>query len=291
MDVIQEREHHISKGFVTLMKWIGIFMFGVSLLYLIFPFIDPPKNLLTGITIYVIGFIFFMGISIYCFYYIINKDRYSIRVTAAGLSSLGKSRTDVELRWEEISAVKERRYLQRLDVYGHNGRTILGVEYQLDDFELLRRLILSKASANSLIHLPFARSKHWVFHVYSMAFLGGVIYGGYYFYYIDREVWLVIGMAVFFGMLLAEYFRQVVELRVTAFDVFLRYPLNNKRIKWSEISDIQVLDEFVQGSRIPGVLIQLKDGTERKVKNMGVDAAYLFQILTHARERYGVHSS
>jgi hypothetical protein len=71
------------------------------------------------------------------------RERFS--AGAAGLSVLGPGGASTLVRWEDVASVRQRPWLQRLEVADRSGRTVF-LEYQLTDFDRLAATVAGHAA-------------------------------------------------------------------------------------------------------------------------------------------------
>ena len=75
--------------------------------------------------------------------------------------------------WEKVHKVKERPYMQRLELLGTDNKELLRVEYQLLGFEMLREVLNEKAGAQDKDLDQSSFSKGPLYHFFYLACVTG----------------------------------------------------------------------------------------------------------------------
>jgi len=252
--------------------------------------VEPPKDVFAGIIIFGVFTLFFFGLGIFGLRIVRNAPGYSIVVDDGGIRYL-HARPDVEaVRWVDLIVVRERPGKQRLDLISHQG-AVLRVEYQLDQFEDLRAIILSHIEAAPSSLIPFAHKKSIFIHVFYGLFIGLLIVGAYYLISSspeDKQV-LYVGITVLATFVfMHEYLTQVIGIEATDRQVVLKYPFRSVSVDVSKIAAVELKDDFVKQSRIPFVVIKLLSGKSYPIKSAGVDVIQLVAVLEAARGKAAV---
>lgn len=203
-----------------------------------------------------------------------------------GIARLAPEGSREMLRWEEIAAIRERPFFQRLDLVDAHGRRRMKLPYQLEGFPALAeelalrtRTPVSPAEAISLVRRD-APAGAKVFHrirsatmlplviaplapLVSIYFFGGVL----------------ILFALIFVVALVGWSRTWHRIRVEPERIVVRYPLRSRRFPRSEIFWVALdagADE--QAQRIT-VDLYLASGDLLKLRGCREGAVPLFKAL------------
>ena len=281
------QEFNLDKKTKLLFKGCLVIFVGFLLLGFALPFIpdDGKTNTdaswdLTIICTIVFGFFAIMA------WRTLKKLPYvDVVVDDDGLWYRHKPKKEGLVPWKQIAEIKERLYLQCLDILDSDGRRLIRIEYQLNDFETLRNILTDKLSDA----LPKGRhtqfSKNILYHFFSAACIAGFSWLGLYVGKTSSP-WLgYAGMGVLVSVIAYEYLATVYRIDVEDNGLLLAYPTGTKRVAYSDISRIEMADTFQKGSRIPEVWVIVKNVKKPyKLKQLGVDASYLLITLKKAWE-------
>ena len=285
---MDEREFHISKGFVTTTRWAAWAFIVFAILEVSVLYFDPPKTLDSGAVFFILAGIFFLALSIWGFWFVRNIGKYSVAIDSNGIRSLDPNRLDVKLQWSDLGKIKERFSRQRLDLFDRRGEKVISLEYQLEGFEDLRRIVLDQVGRSATVRLPVHYAKGCVYHVLNWGSIVLLSYASYHYYVPRLNSLLFVGMAIVALALIArEHFQEVVAITINSNEIILRYPFRRITVGTIDITDIRVHDEFVKGSRVPHVLITTKLGRTHKIRNLGINAGELANILKYAKDQGG----
>jgi len=182
--------------------------------------------------------------------------------------------------WEKIQKVKERAYMQRLDLLDYNSQELLRIEYQLLGFEVLRDLLNEKTSILNPEFNKTAFSKNPLYHLF---YLVGVVGFSALGYYVGKGGNPLLGygaMSVLVAFIIYEYLVTTTGIKIISNGVVVTYPFIKRNVPFSDIEDIFVVDEFHSGSRIPEVWIISKNAKKPfKLKNIGADSNVIYKVL------------
>ena len=100
-----------------------------------------------------------------------------VRIDNSTISYVPRRGNPVRLSWTDIHNIRERNYMQRLELYNARGLKVMNLEYQLEGFDRLRQLILEGAS-----HLKGKYIRQREFHktnvVHGILIFSVMLYGG-----------------------------------------------------------------------------------------------------------------
>jgi hypothetical protein len=143
---LHARLHLVPKFF----RFLGLLLVGFAVFSaavpLLLPWIDPTKpgaaNLLWLFLPFAIGMTV-LG------FYVFKTARGGVATADEGIWWIYPEEPSVFLAWREISEIRERSYLKCLVLSDSTRVRQIRVEYQVDDFNDLRELILSKATSRN----------------------------------------------------------------------------------------------------------------------------------------------
>ena len=281
---MEEREFHVSNTYATT-RWAAWALLAFAILELSVLYFDPPQNL-GGIVVFVLGGAFFLGLSAWGFLLAKNVRKYSVAIDSEGIRSLDPKRAQVKLYWSDLAKIKERAHRQRLELFDRRGEKVINVEYQLEGFEDLRKILMDRVGRNTTVRLPVRYTKGWFFHILYWGLMAMLSYASYYYYVPRPDSWLFVGLLVVALAILArEYLKQVIAITVSNDALLLYYPLWQIKAAIPDITDIGIHDEYVKSSRVPHVLITLRNGKTYKVGRLDINATELVSVLNYAKNQ------
>jgi hypothetical protein len=185
--------------------------------------------------------------------------------------------------WERISRVKERTYLQCLDLLDFNEERLLRVEYQLNGFEIIRHRINEKTSVTNPLLNQSHFSKGPLYHLFYLACVFGFSALGYYVGSDGNPVLGYGAMCVMVAFIIYEYIVTATGVNVGNGYFEFSYPFTKRNVPFSDVEDILIADEFNKGSRIPEVWIVSKKAKKPfKLKQLGADSNVIYKALRKA---------
>lgn len=202
-----------------------------------------------------------------------------------GLWYKHKQKKDGLVPWKKIGKIKERLYLQCLDILDSDGRKLIRIEYQLNNFEVLRNILNDKLSDWLPKSQQSSFSKNVLYHFFYGACIIGFSWLGLYVGRHSNPWFGYIGMGILVIIILYEYLATAYRLDLIDNGLLIVYPTSKKTIAYSDISSIKMADTFQKGARFPEVWVTVKNGSKPyKLKQLGVDANSLFITLKKAKE-------
>ena len=192
---------------------------------------------------------------------------------------LGKERGLIP--WSDVVKVREREYMQRLDLLGRSGVTLLKVEYQLALFDQLRSIIDQKtASQFELPSIPVTYAKTRAYHFFNLA--APIGFGLLGWYVIQTNAFVV--YVVMVGIVIAvgyEYLTTAWKVTIDKKHLHIQFPATSRTYFYPELESVQICDSFYQGVRHPEVGVFVRNCRKPlRLRNLGVDAFTLHQIIT-----------
>lgn len=278
------QEFHLDKKFVIYFRFSFAICVGSLLFGLLLPFLpvgaEQDQNEVIKATIF---FILLGGFSAAFLWSAMSKFP-NMRVVADDdgiwYKHLGKEQGLIV--WGRISKIKERAFLQRLDLLDNNDRRLLCVEYQMKDLEHLRRIIL----ANICLEGPeFKRSRFSKGIVYHLFYVSGILGFSALAIYVAVTWATLLGM-VLIAFILYEYQATATGIEIKSESFIISYPAAKRKIPFSEVVDIQLTDAYSKGSRFPEVSIISKTYKKPiRLKQLDVASSVLFTILRKTIQR------
>ena len=281
MKRIRERCFSVSRGFVRLIR-IGTWFFAIlalaALAYAIWKLAHPSGS--GGLLLLAIMCV---PLSAGCAH-LLNRTRRQFPraetvVDEDGLWSGDVGKADGLVPWQDIASITENRLGQRLELRDEAGNALTKLEYQLDDFEELRQLVLGRMQKpQALTTCPAVFAKSWTYHVGTLSVVVVLLLLGSYTIY--TETWsglLLLGTAVFF--ILLDYLTTVISLTIDRRALDIRFPLQRVELSVAEIHSISIEDIYLHG-RVPTVVISGKPGGKPvRLMQLGLDAMTLYAYL------------
>lgn len=252
----------------------------LCLVMAVFDAIDDPENI--GRLVFdLLLALFFVGFSYFSSRAVKQLENAAVSIDDDGvwLDRLGK--TEGLVRWGEISSIKEQQYFQRLVLLGNVGELLIKLEYQLEQFDDLRQVVLAKTRQSSIdVESPAVFRRPAPYHAFNFVFIIGA---GALAYYLSRSH-LILGLltfAVFAFAVAIEYLNSVAAITITERAIEIRYPLRVRSFDVSEIKSIQLNDQFEKGSRLPEVIVTCHTHQKPiRLQRLGIDASALYGLLS-----------
>lgn len=191
----------------------------------------------------------------------------------------------ITLAWNEIASMRERPMLHRLELHGVDGFTIVDLEYQLTDFDALRRIVAERVNWKSIdehaelaLRYPLTLSKSPAFFVVHGVLIVGA--SAFAVFTCAQGVWAgLLGLPLAFLWLADNY-----KLRVDHDALTLFYPFRTRIIPAADIADVRMTTIIhkqygMDAAHFPMVEVRLKTGKAITLTGMKGGAVSLFQAL------------
>ena len=142
---MEESVHHISRSFKDSLIGSfclgGIIMVGVGVVIWQVPEAERYPLLWLG------GFfcLLIVGLLVWCFV-ILKQIQYHITVGPAGITRISKSQPPVYVSWSDITRTEDRSWFRCLRLFGVGDRFLMDLDWQLEGFEKLQKLVQQKIS-------------------------------------------------------------------------------------------------------------------------------------------------
>ena len=145
------QEFKLDKKYIILMKGCLVIFIAFLALGFALPFLPEEEqgspNGILATTL--MGTLVFGGFSILTWITLKKLPFADVAADEDGIWYMHVGKETGLIYWEEIHTVKEKSYMQRLDLLDQNNKELLRVEYQLQGFELLRDILNEKATSTS----------------------------------------------------------------------------------------------------------------------------------------------
>lgn len=190
------------------------------------------------------------------------------------------------LLWDEISNLKEHPYLQHLVAMDRSGTRKIKLEYQLENFDSLREIILEKAqNRTNSVQIPFVfhRTRHFL-----IFFLVGCLFclAMARLSYTKGGMITTLFFLGFAGFSLLPLFIEPVIIRVLNNRIILQFILWQYSIGFDEISKLNLQNVSGRhGSRIPTVIIERRQGKPFKLNNIREGSIALYEAVLSALKK------
>lgn len=263
--------------------WVFLTLTVVLDFYLIFTaHADAPLWSIIFVVLIVGGI--FGGIALLCWVTMKRIPWMDLGADRDGIWTLYDGKDDGLVPWEKIRRIRERPWMQRLDLEDDRGRCLLRVEYQLNDFSILRKMILKQFRENQTeaeaSPPKFSRGKlHHLENILGLGFMTLLTWG----VAVEFGLGWALALAALTIFGLHDYLNTVTGLEITGDEICLKYPLRKKYVIFSQLAAIEMKDRYHRGYRIPGVQLEFRT-RERAIHlaKLGVDATHLHTRLHRA---------
>ena len=182
------------------------------------------------------------------------------------------------ISWKKIHAIKERSFMQCLDLLDSRGQKLLRVEYQLDGFAVLRNLINEKTSISPLEFHRSVFSKGPLYHLSFLVFVFCFSALGFYF---AGEIGALVGyglMSVQLALLTYFYLVTATGIKITDNGFVVYYPFMTRSITFSDVEDI-----LIPRNRKPEVwIISKKSKRPFKLAQLRTGSNVIYKVLRQA---------
>lgn len=185
--------------------------------------------------------------------------------------------------WREISAIKEHSFLQCLELLSSDKRRLIRIEYQVQDFEELRTIIVNKTLKPVSCNCKKLYSKPITYHIEQLLVIPLSILVVFIFIILTKVNIIII--LTILGIISIPVFSEYssicykVILRDSSIGFF--YPFKSFFIDYSDITTIEITDRFHQMQRYPQVSIISNVNKPIFLSNLGVDANILYSAIKH----------
>jgi len=254
-------------------------LLGIALLHF-----DPSQKSIwiALIDIAVFGFLLWYSLKVW------KKSDDYITADGSGLTYVSPKGTQVFISWREIADVRSRDVLQRLEIYNVSGRKLMDLEYQLENFERLRAMIVENGcliQSSSARRKTFVRSVRFnIFFFVAFVFFSIMTLWGL----AQRQLIIILIFAVGEAATIVAWLREV--QKVVLYDAFFerRFLLWKRRTLYSDIEKVDinnVMDQYMNS--VANVIITLHTGKQIELVGFREGSLSLFNALDTALKSTG----
>jgi hypothetical protein len=279
------QEFKLNKKYITLLKGCLVVFIAFLALGFALPFLpdDRQGSLREVLVTMLMCTVVFGPISVLTWLTLRKLPYADVAVDDDGIWYTYAGKDQGLIYWKQITKVKERAYLQRLDLLDCNGQKLLSVEYQLTGFEILRALINDNMSYSTSQLNQSTFSKNPLYHWFYLACVLGFSALGVYVGLEDNPLLGFGAMSVAIAFIIYEYVVTATGINLVNGNFVIAYPFTKRSVPLSEIGDILIADDFHNGNRIPEVWIISKNSKKPfKLKGFRVDSNALYKALRTA---------
>ena len=286
MDRIEKQSFVIARSFVGL-SYFGVFLFGAfaigSVGIAVIEYIDYPENK-GAIVLYLLMTLIFLGFAYAAFRVIREIKRAPVTVDEDGIWRTYLGKAQGLIAWSEVNSIKEKQYGQRLELHSESGKTLIKLEYQLEGFEDLRHIVVSKTRRpETKFECPAIFKKPARYHVLATMFNIAVVVLSYF----AGKNNLALGLLLFVVVVVLGslgYLTTVSEIKLNHRTLKIRYPLRSRTFDRMEVASIDLVDRIVKQARHPEVTITTTSGDKPiRLAELGPDASSLYDVLDRWR--------
>jgi hypothetical protein len=288
MQVIEPEVYNLKSSFKWSVLISGLFFAALTVIFISIPFF--PGNLSCGKSfgmgvIVLLGVLLFSFLSFYSFKLVKRLPASSVSIDSDGIWPSHRAKKEALIAWQKIINFKERPILQRLDLIGIEGNTLLHIEYQLINFEKLRDYLINKSGIRQILYPPIKCSKNALYHLLYFSSIAGFSLLGWYVGH-EKPLLGYAGMALVVTMLGYEYVTTAYCLLLGHHGCVVKYPIKSVSFPYNEILSVNLSDTFQKGARHPEVHISIKNYKKPlNLKSLGIDAVLLYKNLIELLEK------
>ncbi len=274
--------------------WLPVFLLvgcmATALGILISVFLHSDLTLKYGVAGFAAIEFLFAGCAAFCFWKVLshpppNSHRRSIGVSSKGIVSLDPKRPTPFIQWSQITALRNRPILERIELLDHTGNSVLRIEFQTERFpELLKILVHNVGCSRDEMEIPITIHKPMPVSQIALRVLIGAIC-------VLLGVLMILShsgrnapnaaFAVLFMTLpiMAFALEGMTRIRAIAIDesgIELKTGMKSRRIEIKDINSVNVhCRNFGNGKSILEVVAQMKSGNSIPICRSGT---YVFDI-------------
>lgn len=264
------KEYKIKKSYAGLM-WFMLFISGLFVVFGIsIPYLEGETYTRTTIIVPAICTFIFIIPFVFIIKTIISMSKFTIVTDDDGLWYKYQTKNNGLIPWENICSIKERSLKQCLELYDSNKKKMIRIEYQLEGFNQIRDVVVSKLSKNIKDSLPREFKKEAIYKILNnvscLLFIALAVY-------LYREAGIIYGvMGFIFGCYLI-FHSLLISISKVTIDInclYIHSPLRKRVIGFNEIKNISYKSEKYKGNDIHFVSLKLKHG-RKAIKLNGLD--------------------
>jgi len=232
--------------------------------------------------LFMLGLAVLVALAVYCWILLTRVFPYStIVIDEDGLWYKHKGKEAGLVPWTAIVEIKEYLYRQRLSLRDAQGQELIRVEYQLEDFPILRAVVVGNLTENlKQADLPAIFSKrlsHHLLYFFGVLFFVAIAAYAWEESFVGVLLFLSAGLYFFY-----QYSSLPCGLVIGDGRLIVRYPFSRKQVDPLKIFSI-LLEDDVQGAfYIPTVWVRTVDKRMFKFSQMHTDANVVYLALNRA---------
>ena len=196
--------------------------------------------------------------------------------------------------WKHVYKLKDNLITQSLDVLDKNGSRLIRLEYELNDFILLRDRLLEKVEDNYKDDLSDCFPPGIMHHLISALILTVFLAPCLYVYYLSPEWVLLFSLLPVICALVFFYFYLTSEYRITVKDhqLVILSLARKKSIDFADIKSVNLIDQYDEAIKGSKVSISIRGNKDILLHDMfelewpRVDTYALYLTLKNAVEEY-----
>jgi hypothetical protein len=192
------------------------------------------------------------------------------------------------IEWAAVARVRERAWLQRVDLIGHDGQRLASIDYQVEDVDEILNLVRGRMQRSGTTpRQRFGRRFPAVYLASSVIVCGAFVALGVWLWR-SEGVWvgLLVPPVLLWG-LYAEFRDQLRELELHETKLVLRTVLRERVVMRQDIDRTQLLLKPVRSGHLLSVLLVLRDGSSVWVHPVGEDAEDVYAAVENWLEARG----
>ncbi len=210
-----------------------------------------------------------------------------IEIDEKGITYVKSTGERVSVKWAEISDVKARDYMRRLELFDSLGKRVMKLEYQLGNFDQLRNVIYAKLEDSLRTFNPYKTFAKSTYVKIGILFTVGVFLFMIALSLKQGEVPFALVFVAFLSMALGQILFQVQRIIIAYDHVELGYPLWNRQLKYEKVSNISLVNIREESNINATVFIEILGEKPIKLAGFKNGSVSLFQALRTAWSNSG----
>lgn len=260
--------HPISRAFRRQMALAGLCFVAFAVGFALLLYLDPPQEAAGRLLVAACAALFALfaawGIrfAVTCSSMAVSTSRDGIRIGVGDW-----------IEWAAVASVRERAWLQRVDLIGHGGQRLGSIEYQVEDVDkILDHLKCRMRGPLVIPRQKFGRRFSAVYLATSVVVCGAFVALGVWLWSSEGHwIGLLVPPVLVWG-LHSEFRDQIRELEVHESALVVRTVLRERALLRQDIDHAELLLKPVGSGHLLSVLLVLRDGRSVWVQPVGEDA-------------------
>ena len=282
---ISMQEFHIDKKYIILTKGCLVVFLSFLALGIALPFLpgESEDNPNETISVSILCIVVFGSFTLLTWRFLKKIPYYPIAADEEGIWYKHIGRKKGLVPWKRIAVINERAFLQCLDLIDSRESRLIPVEYQLQDFEILRGILQERIRLPVIEGRRKSFSKSMAYHLFYAFCIIGFSCLGIFLGADDSPILGYGGAGILVTVIVWEYLVTVTGVEIINQSLKISFPIGEKSVAFADITNIRMSDTFVKGNRQPEVWVETKSKKKPyKLKQLGVDANVLFSVLCNA---------